>query len=153
MNQEAYICPPLDPPIPHPIHPMLSKSMALSSRCHIANPHWLSIWHFAMFMFQFYSLNLSHPLLPPLCLQVHSLLNWDLSNSEMLSLLSPRKETSLLKPPACAAKEGGSNAVTLTFWSASLDRALILPEKFCRGRQCVCAQLCLTFCDPWTVAH
>ena len=45
----------------------------MSSLCHTANSHWLSILHLAVYMFPCYSLNLSHPLLPTLCPQVCSL--------------------------------------------------------------------------------
>ena len=38
---------------------------------HTANSHWL--FYMVMYMFQWYSPNLLHPLLPPLCLQVCSL--------------------------------------------------------------------------------
>ena len=51
----------------------LSQSTGRSSLCHRANSHWLSVLHLVMYMFQCYSLNLSHPLLPPLCPQVCSL--------------------------------------------------------------------------------
>ena len=37
--------------------------------CHTADSHGLSILHMVMYMFQCYSLNLSLPLLPPLCLR------------------------------------------------------------------------------------
>ena len=40
---------------------------------HTANPHWLSILHMVIHMFQDYSLNLPHPLLPLLWPQACSL--------------------------------------------------------------------------------
>ena len=40
---------------------------------HSANSHWLSILHMITYMFQYYSLSSSHPLLPSLCSQVRSL--------------------------------------------------------------------------------
>ena len=63
-----------------PSHPCrLSQSPCLSSLSHIANSYWLSIVHVLVCMFSFYSLHLSHPLLPTaphvhksfLCLRLH----------------------------------------------------------------------------------
>ena len=51
------------PPTSHPSR--LLQSSSLSSLSHTANSHWLSILHMVMYMFPCYSLNLSHPLLPP----------------------------------------------------------------------------------------
>ena len=48
-------------------HSRLSRSNGLSSLCHIANFHLLSILHMLVCMFPCSSLNLSHPLFPPLC--------------------------------------------------------------------------------------
>ena len=51
----------------------LSHPSGLSCLCHAANSHLLSILHLVMYMFPFYSLNSSHPLLPLLFPQVSSL--------------------------------------------------------------------------------
>ena len=48
-------------------HSRLSQSNGLSSLRHIVNFHLLSILHVLVCMFPCYSLNLSHPLFPPLC--------------------------------------------------------------------------------------
>ena len=48
-------------------------STGLSSLCHTANSHFLSILHMVMCMFPCYSLSSSHPLLTLLCPQVCSL--------------------------------------------------------------------------------
>ena len=66
-------------PHPSPSHSSrLSQSPGLSSLNHTASSHWLSILHMVMYMFQYYSLYWSHPLLAPLrpklyslCLRVH----------------------------------------------------------------------------------
>ena len=42
------------------------RALPLGSLCHKANFHWLSVLYMVMHMFQCYSLNRSHPLLPPL---------------------------------------------------------------------------------------
>ena len=65
------MCPlPLEPPS-HPVTSShlwrLSESTGLSSLHHTENSHWLSILHIIMHMFQCYSCNLSHLLLPLLC--------------------------------------------------------------------------------------
>ena len=45
-------------PSPTPSHPFrLSQSTSLSSLCHTANLHWLSILHMVMYMFPCYPLN------------------------------------------------------------------------------------------------
>ena len=62
------------PIVPNP--PRLSQGMEPSSLHHTANSRWLSILHVLMCMFQCYSLNLSHPLRPPLHSQVCSLSLW-----------------------------------------------------------------------------
>ena len=51
----------------------LSQSTKLSSLCCTAVSHKLSISHMVMYICQCYSLSLSHPLLPLLCPEVHSL--------------------------------------------------------------------------------
>ena len=61
------------PPIPHPTPPRSSQSARLGSLCYTAASHWLSILSMVLYMCQCYSLNSSHPLLAPLCLQVHPL--------------------------------------------------------------------------------
>ena len=50
-------------PASHPFR--WSQSTGLSSLHHAANSHWLSILHMVMYMFQCYSLKLSHPLFLP----------------------------------------------------------------------------------------
>ena len=75
MNQpQVYICPfPLSlPPISHCILSRLSQSPGLSSLCHTANFHWLSISHMVTYMFPCYSLNLFHPLPPSKEMATHS---------------------------------------------------------------------------------
>ena len=84
---------PLEPPCQLPSHPTplgCHRLLGLSSLPHTANPHWLSVWHMVIVnvnvhtfvnvhMFWCYSLSLSHPFLPLLCLQVCSLclcLHW-----------------------------------------------------------------------------
>ena len=57
----------------HPTAPGCHRTGGLSSLCHTANSYWLSILHMAIYMFQWYSPNLSHPLLPPPPSQVCSL--------------------------------------------------------------------------------
>ena len=59
--------------IPLPSPSRLSQSMGLSSLCHIVNSYLLSILHMEMYTFSYYSLSLSHPLLPLLRPQVCSL--------------------------------------------------------------------------------
>ena len=66
------------PPISVTIHPSrLSQSTGLSSLCHTANSHWLSVLHMAVYMFPCYSLYPSYPLLPyflfPYCLCVENI--------------------------------------------------------------------------------
>ena len=51
----------------------LSESTRLSSLCSTTTSHQLSILYMVMYTFQCYSLNSSHPLLPPLYSQVSSL--------------------------------------------------------------------------------
>ena len=59
---------------PSPSHPSgSSQSSRLSSLCYPAAPHLLSVLHTVAYVCQRSSLNLSHPLLPQLCSQVHSL--------------------------------------------------------------------------------
>ena len=58
-------------PFPIPSHPpRLSQSTGLSSLCHTAHSCLLSVLHMVVYMFAYYSLSSSHPLLPPLCPQV-----------------------------------------------------------------------------------
>ena len=79
--------PPLEPPTSHPIPPLdVVKEHGVELPVSYSKFPLAICFAMAMYMFQCYSVNLSHPLLPPLCLQVCSLLDWDLSNSEMLSL-------------------------------------------------------------------
>ena len=59
--------------LPLTSHPFPPQSTGLKSLCHTANSHLLSILHMLVYMFQCYSLNSSHPFLPPLCQQVCSL--------------------------------------------------------------------------------
>ena len=62
------------PPSPTPSHPSkLSENTRLSSLCHTANSHLLSILHIVMYTFPCYFLSLSHPFLPLLWPQVCSL--------------------------------------------------------------------------------
>ena len=59
------------PPFPTLFHPSrLSQNTGLSSLCHTASSHLLSIFHMIMYMFPCYPFNFSHRLLHPLCLQV-----------------------------------------------------------------------------------
>ena len=60
-------------PLPPSHHSRSSQRTGLSSLCHTATPHYLSVLHTVMYIFQCHSLNSSHPLLPQVCLQVHSL--------------------------------------------------------------------------------
>ena len=56
------------PPMPPPSYPSRSsQSIEPSPLCYIAASQWLSILHKVMYVFQYYSVNSSHPLLPPLC--------------------------------------------------------------------------------------
>ena len=55
---------------PHPTSLSCHRALSLSSLCHIAISHWLSVLHMVMCMFQCYSFKLSHPLFPPLCPKV-----------------------------------------------------------------------------------
>ena len=53
-------------PPPASSHPFrMSQSTSLSSLSHIENSHWLSLLHKVVYMFPWYSLHSSHPLLPP----------------------------------------------------------------------------------------
>ena len=76
MNQpQVYISPPSWTSLPPstPSHPSrLSQSTGLRSLCYTGSSHLLSILHMVMYIFPCYSLNLSHPLLPPLCAQFFS---------------------------------------------------------------------------------
>ena len=54
---------------PHPTPLGCHRAPTLGSVCHTANSHWLSFLHLVMYMFQCYSLESSHPLLPPNCVQ------------------------------------------------------------------------------------
>ena len=79
MNQpQAYIRPlPLESPSllpPHPTPLGCHRAPGLSSLHLTANSHWLAVLHMVMCMFQRCSLNLSHPLLPPLCPRIPVLL-------------------------------------------------------------------------------
>ena len=70
-HRYTYVPSPLNiPPPPTPPHPSrLSQSTILSSLHHTANPHWLSMFHMVMCMFQYYS-RFVPPSRPPLCHQV-----------------------------------------------------------------------------------
>ena len=63
------------PPTALPTPPLRSlQSPTLNSLSHTANSHWLSILHMVIYMFPFYSLHISYPLLPPApCPHVYSL--------------------------------------------------------------------------------
>ena len=70
---QVYVCPSLlrHPPSPTPSHPSkLSENTRLSSLCHTANSHLLSILRIVMYTFPCYFLNSSHPFLPLLWPQV-----------------------------------------------------------------------------------
>ena len=53
------------PPTPHLIPPGCHRAPALGALHHVSNSHWLSVVHMVAFMFQYYSLKSSHPLLLP----------------------------------------------------------------------------------------
>ena len=55
------------------IFPPSSQSTGLSSLCHTGSPHWLSILHMVIYMFQRYSLSSSQAFLPSLGPQLCSL--------------------------------------------------------------------------------
>ena len=65
----------LSPIPPNPSRSLQSSGLSspLSSPCHIAASHQRCVLHMVMGMFQCYSLNSSHSLLPLLCLQVYCL--------------------------------------------------------------------------------
>ena len=58
---------------PHPIPLDCPRAPALGVLHHASNSHWSSILHMIKYMFQSYSLKLSHPRLLPLSLKVCSL--------------------------------------------------------------------------------
>ena len=58
QNQPPYLPPHLIPPGCH-------RAPALGALHHVSNSHWLSVVHMVAFMFQYYSLKSSHPLLLP----------------------------------------------------------------------------------------
>ena len=68
-----HVSPPSWTSLPPPTlsHPSSHRALDLNSLHHTENSPWLSILHMVMYMFQCYSLNLSH--LPLLCLQVCTL--------------------------------------------------------------------------------
>ena len=77
MNQpKVFICSlPLEPLSHLPPHPTpldYLRAPDLSSLHHTAQSHQLSILHAVMYVFQFYFLNLSHPLLPPVSTSLFS---------------------------------------------------------------------------------
>ena len=87
--------------LPRPTPLGCRRAPDLSSLCHTWNVRWLSNFHMIICMFQCYSLNLSRPLLTPLCPQVFSLrlcphcslqylLNTFLSLQFYLSICMPR---------------------------------------------------------------
>ena len=70
------MAPTLESPSPFPSHPTLlgcHRTPDLSSLCHPANSHWLSILHMVIHMFPCHYLDSSHPLPPTLCPPVCSL--------------------------------------------------------------------------------
>ena len=63
----VYICLlPLGLPPPSWTTSRSSESIELGSLCYRAASHWLFILHIVVYIFQCYSPNLSHPVLPPL---------------------------------------------------------------------------------------
>ena len=56
--------------LPYPAPLCCHRVPDLTSLCHTANSYWLSVLYMVMHTFPYYSLNSSHPLLPPLCPQV-----------------------------------------------------------------------------------
>ena len=58
-------------PSSYPSRP--SQRTRLGSLCYVAASHQLSILHMGVYIYQWYSLHLSHSLLPSLCPQVSSL--------------------------------------------------------------------------------
>ena len=65
----------------------LSQSTRLSSLHHTANSHWLSTLHMVMYTFPRCSLHSSHPLLPPLCLQVCCLCLYSCPANRFISII------------------------------------------------------------------
>ena len=65
MNQpRVYVCPPSWTPAhapPHPIPLGCPRALSLSTLLHASNLYWSSILHIVIYMFQCYSLILSHP--------------------------------------------------------------------------------------------
>ena len=72
-----HICPlPLEPLTHLPLHPTslgCHRALSLSFLHQTSNSQWLSILYMILYIFQCYSLNLSHFLLPQLCSKVCSL--------------------------------------------------------------------------------
>ena len=63
---------PLPPPAPSHFY-RLSQITDLNCLSHTANSHWLSVLHMvSVLMFPYYSLHLSHPLLPTSTAHVHN---------------------------------------------------------------------------------
>ena len=58
---------------PHPIPLGCLRAPALGALLHASNLHWSSVLHMVMYMFQWHSIKLSHPLLLPLNPKVCSL--------------------------------------------------------------------------------
>ena len=71
---QVYIYPHLfEPPSHLSLHPIplgCQRASGLSSLCHTANSHWLSVLHMIVYIFQCYSFSSSLLLLPLLCPQV-----------------------------------------------------------------------------------
>ena len=56
----------------HPTPVGCHREPDLSSLCHTANFHWLSILHGVMYMFPCYASNLSHPLVPHCMVHIYN---------------------------------------------------------------------------------
>ena len=52
---------------PHPTPLGCHRALTSGSLCHAWNPHWLSVLHVVIYMFQCYSLISSYSLILPLC--------------------------------------------------------------------------------------
>ena len=71
---DIYRSPRFEPSHLFPHHTPLGchRALALGSLCHTSNSHWLSVLHMVMYTFKCFSLESSHPLIPPLCPKVCS---------------------------------------------------------------------------------
>ena len=72
---------------PHPIPQGHPSALALSTLSHASNLDWRSISHIVIYMFQYYSLNSSHPRLLPQSPKVCSLICVSFAVSHIASLL------------------------------------------------------------------